>query len=86
MHMTHLANLLKVNSHRHFTKEQTKELGVLVQKTVGTNDSALSIQITHSIAHIEILDSQFEQVEDEMTDRYHDHSRHRIHQRGNDSR
>ena len=26
MHMTHLANLLKVNSHGHFTKEQAKEL------------------------------------------------------------
>ena len=29
MHMTHLANLLKVNSHGHFTKEQAKELRVL---------------------------------------------------------
>lgn len=68
MHMTHLANLLKVNSHGHFTKEQAKELRVLAQKSVGASDSALSIQITHTIAQIELLDSQLEQVEAEMTD------------------
>ncbi len=68
MHMTHLANLLKVNSHGHFTKEQAKELRVLAQKSVGASDSALSIQITHTIAQIELLDSQLEQDEAEMTD------------------
>ena len=74
MHMTHLANLLKVNSHGHFTKEQAKELRVLAQKSVGANDRALSIQITHSIAQIELLDSQLEQVEAEMADimKFHD--------------
>lgn len=68
MHMTHLANLLKVNSHGHFTKEQAKELRVLAQKSVGASDSALSIQITHTISQIELLDSQLEHVEAEMTD------------------
>ena len=68
MHMTHLANLLKVNSHGHFTKEQAKELRVLAQKSVGASDSALSIQITHTISQIELLDSQLEQVEAEMAD------------------
>ena len=68
MHMTHLANPLKVNSHGHFTKEQAKELRVLAQKSVGASDSALSIQITHTISQIELLDSQLEQVEAEMTD------------------
>lgn len=53
MHMTHLANLLKVNSHRYFTKKQTKELEVLAQKSFGVNDSTLSILITHSIVQIE---------------------------------
>ena len=53
MHMTHLANLLKVNSHRYFTKKQTKELKVLAQKSFGVNDSTLSILITHSIVQIE---------------------------------
>ena len=68
MHMTHLAHLLKVNSHGHFDKEMAQQLRVLAQKSVGANDSALSIQITHSIAQIELLDSQLESVEAEMTD------------------
>ena len=74
MHITHLAHLLKVNSHGHFTKEQAKELRVLARKSVGANDSALSIQITHSIAQIELLDSQLERVEAEMADimKFHD--------------
>ena len=68
MHMTHLAHLLEVSSHGHFNKEEAKELRVLAQKSVGTSDSALSIQITHSIAQIELLDSQLDRVESEMTD------------------
>jgi len=68
MHMTHLAHLLDVSSHGHFKKEQAKELRVLAQKSVGANDSALSIQITHTIAQIELLDSQLNQVEAEMTE------------------
>ncbi len=74
MHLTHLATLPKVSSHGHFTKKQAKELRVLAQKSVGANDSTLSIQITHSIAQIELLDSQLERVEAEMTDimKFHD--------------
>lgn len=64
MHMTHLTNLLKVKSHGHFTKE----LGVLAQKSVGANDSAISIQITQTIQQIELLDSQLNKIEAEMTD------------------
>ena len=67
MHMTHLANLLKVNSHGHFTKEQVKELRVLAQKSVGANDSAISIQITQTIQQIELLDSPLDKIEAEMT-------------------
>ena len=67
MHMTHLANLLKVNSHGHFTKEQAKELRVLAQKSVGANDSAISIQITQTIQQIELPDSQLDKIEAEMT-------------------
>ena len=68
MHMTHLANLLKVKSHGHFTKEQAKEIRVLAQKSVGANDSAISIQITQTIQQIELLDSQLNKIEAEMTD------------------
>ena len=68
MHMAHLANLLKENPHGHFTKEQSKELRVLAQKSVGANDSAISIQTTQTIQQIELLDSQLDKIEAEMTD------------------
>ena len=55
MHMTHLANLLKVASHGHFKKERAQELRVLAQKSVGSSDSSISIQITQTIEQIEIL-------------------------------
>ena len=74
MHMTHLSHLLEVASHGHFKKEHAKELRVLAQKSVGASDSALSIQVTHTIGQIELLDSQLERVESEMTDimKFHD--------------
>lgn len=68
MHMSHLANLFKVKSHGHFTKEQAKELRVLAQKSVGANDNAISIQITQTIQQIELLDSQLIKIEAEMAD------------------
>ena len=68
MHMTHLASLLVKTSHGHFTKEKAKELRVLARKSVGASDSALSIQITHTIAQIELLDSQLNKIEEEMTE------------------
>ena len=66
MHMTHLAHLLEVASHGHFDKEKARELRVLAQKSVGINDSPLSIQITHTIDQIELLDSQLFSTELEM--------------------
>lgn len=68
MHLTHLKNLLVSNSHGHFKKETALELRVLAQKSVGTSDRSLSIQITQSIAQIELLDSQLDAVESEMKD------------------
>ena len=74
MHMTHLSHLLTTASHGHFKKEQANELRVLARKSVGANDSALSIQITQTIAQIELLDSQLKKVETEMTEimKFHD--------------
>ena len=68
MHMTHLAHLLEVASHGHFDKQTAKELRVLAQKSVGMNDSSLSIQITHTIEQIELLDSQLLSTELQMAD------------------
>lgn len=66
--MTHLIHLLVAVSHGHFKKEQAKELRVLAQKSVGANDSPLSIQIAHTIAQIELLDSQLNSVETQMAE------------------
>ena len=68
MHMTHLSQLLTTASHGHFKKEQPNELRVLSRKSVDANDSALSIQITQTIAQIELLDSQLKKVETEMNE------------------
>lgn len=68
MHLTHLTHLLKSSSHGHFKKETAVELRVLAQKSVGNSDKSLSIQVTHSIEQIELLDRQLEQIESEMTD------------------
>lgn len=68
MRMPHLASLLVKSSHGHFTKEQAKELRVLARKSVGNPGTALSIQVTHTIAQIRLLDSQLERVEAEMAE------------------
>lgn len=68
MHMTHLAHLLKSTSHGHFNKEIAQQLSVLAKKSLGASDSALSIQVTYTISQIELLDSQLEKVEAEMTE------------------
>ncbi len=68
MHLTHLAHLLEVASHGHFKKVTASQLRVLARKSVGSPDSALSIQVVHAIEQIELLDSQIDHVEAEMTD------------------
>lgn len=68
MHLTHLTHLLSSNSHGRFKKETAVELRILAQKSVGTSDNSLSIQISQSIAQIELLDSQLKLIENEMTD------------------
>jgi len=68
MHLTHLTHLLKSSSHGHFKRETAVELRVLAQKSVGNSDKSLSIQVTHSIEQIELLDRQLEQIESAMTD------------------
>lgn len=63
MHMTHLANLLVKASKGHYTKEKAKELRVLAQQSVGSSDISISIQITHTIEQVELLDNQIKDVE-----------------------
>ena len=63
MHMTHLAHLLETASHGHFKKDKAQELRVLARKSVGSNDSSISIQITQIIEQIELLDRQIDDDE-----------------------
>lgn len=68
MHLTHLTHFLKSNSKGHLKKETAVELRVLAQKSVGNGDKSLSIQITHCIEQIELLNAQLANVESEMED------------------
>ena len=66
MHLTHLTHLLKKASRGHFKRDTAVNLRALAQKSVGSNDSTISIQITQSIAQIELLDRQVKTVESQM--------------------
>ncbi len=66
MHMTHLAMLLNKASHGHFKKDKAQELRVLAQKSVGTGNKIISIQITQSIEQIELYDSQLKDIHTEI--------------------
>lgn len=58
MHLTHLTNLLRKASHGHFQKDTAQKLRVLAQKSVGTGNKSISIQIAQSIEQIELYDRQ----------------------------
>ena len=63
MHMTHLTHLLNSASHGRFKKDKAQELRVLAQRSVGSNDNSISIQITQTIEQIELLDRQIDDDE-----------------------
>lgn len=67
MHMTHLAHLLETTSHGRFKKDKAQALRILAQKSVGSSDSSISIQITQTIEQVELLDSQIHDVEAQIT-------------------
>ena len=58
LHLTYLANLLQKASHGRFGKEEAIALKGLAKSSVGTGNTAVSIQITQSIAQIELLEQQ----------------------------
>ena len=66
MHMTHLIHVLESASHSHINKDSTRGLRFLAQKSIGINDSSLSIQIAQTIEQIELLDMQLFHTELEM--------------------
>ena len=66
LHLTHLFNNPVKSSHGNFMKDMARELRGLAQRSVGLHDSSISIQITQSIAQIELLDSQLFETELEI--------------------
>ena len=66
LHLTHLFNNLVKSSHGNFMKDMARELRGLAQRSVGLHDSSISIQITQSIAQIQLLDSQLFETELEI--------------------
>ena len=66
MHMTHLTYLLNSASHGRFKKEKAQKLRALAQKSVGSNDSSISIQLTQIIEQIELLDRQIDDDESKI--------------------
>jgi len=64
LHLTYLANLLQKASHGSFGKEEAIALKGLAKSSVGTGNTAVSIQITQSIAQIELLEQQLADLDE----------------------
>ena len=58
-----IANLLSKASKGHFSLEKAQTLKELAKKSIGVNNSSLSIQIKHSLKQIELLDSQIKEID-----------------------
>lgn len=74
MHLTPLSHLLQVAFHGHFKREQARTLSALSQKSIDLDDSALFIQITHTISQIELTGSQLCSIEFQIAEimKFHD--------------
>lgn len=62
MHLTHLTHLLDKASQGHFKKNTAVDLRALAQKSVGTQDTSISIQVAHTIEQIELLNRQLDEL------------------------
>ena len=66
LHLTYLANLLRKASNGHFGKEEAIALKSLAKSSVGTGNTAVSIQITQSITQIELLEQQLNVLDENI--------------------
>lgn len=66
LHLTYLANLLRKTSQGHFGKEEAIALKSLAKSSVGTGNTAVSIQITQSITQIELLEQQLNIIDENI--------------------
>lgn len=67
LHLTYLGNLLRKASRSRFGKEEAIALKSLAKSSVGTGNASVSIQITHSIAQIELLKKQIVELDTAIT-------------------
>ena len=63
LNLTKLSNILKINSHGKYKKEDAIKLRELAKNSVGISNPSLSLQIKHAIIQIELFDSQIQEVE-----------------------
>ena len=63
LHLTKLSNLLSKASHGRFGKQDAKSLKSLAASSVGVKNTYISIQITQTIAQIELIESQISELE-----------------------
>jgi len=63
LHLTKLSNLLSKASRGRFGKEDARSLKSLAASSVGVKNTYISIQITQTIAQIELIESQLAELE-----------------------
>ena len=63
LHLTKLSNLLSKASRGRFGKQDAKSLKSLAASSVGVKNTYISIQITQTIAQIELIESQISELE-----------------------
>lgn len=63
LHLTKLSNILSKASRGRFGKQDAKSLKSLAASSVGVKNTFISIQITQTIAQIELIESQITEIE-----------------------
>lgn len=63
LHLTKLSNILSKASRGRFGRQYAQSLKSLAMSSVGAKDSYLSVQITQTIAQIELIESQLNELE-----------------------
>lgn len=66
LHLTKLSNLLSSSSHGRFGKEEAIALKSLAMSSVGVKNRCTYIQIPHTIAQIELLELQVNEIDDQI--------------------
>ena len=66
LHLTKLSNLLISSSHGRFGKEEAIALKSLARSSVGVKNRCTYIQIPHTIAQIELLEQQVDEIDDQI--------------------